>query len=679
MAPRLALCCTLRVTGPPPFPLLLNAGYLSGGDRKVVVMRNLVSISASLATIIAVTPALAEEGPLEEVIVTATRTPVMANQMPTSVSVVDRDFIEARQSFQIADILKDLPGISIARSGGIGGQAQLRMRGAEANHVLVIIDGVKVNDPASTDEFLFEHLSSADIERVEVIRGPQSALWGSDAVSGVINIITKQAGNGTRVSGSVEAGSFDTYRGAARLSVGGEGWNFGADAGYSDSDGTNASRPGNGDADEKDGYRNTNLNATLGLKPGTDINLSLTVRHTDTRNAFDPVDFFVTGLPVDGDRVTDTKRTYLGAKADIAALDKKLNTTLAINWLDSDNRNFADGLADGITAAERLRLSAQTTYRVAKGQRLTAAIEHDVTDFSQRGTASFFGDPNQDQQLKVTGIVADYVGEFTGNFTAFASIRHDDNSDFRNATSWRLGGNYAVSGATRLRASVGTGQKAPTFTERFGFFSDVFIGNHELIPERSTSFEIGIDRDLVDGKATVRLTYFDARLRDEIDSFVFDPDTFLFTAENKDGKSKRRGVEVGVEAEVAENLSLLANYTFTDASEEAPDGSDVRELRRPRHQGAATLIYSSDSGMRASLNASYTGDASDIFFPPWPNPSQIVTLDAYWLIALAGEYPLGEHVALTARIENAFDTDYEDVFGYTNPGRGVYAGLKTRF
>ena len=637
------------------------------------------AIALGRATIIAIfagTPALAEENQnnIEEIIVTGLRTPVSLSQMPTATSVIDREMIDARQNFQILDLLRGLPGISIARTGGVGGQAQLRMRGAEANHVLVIIDGVEVNDPASGDEFQWEHLTSADIERVEVIRGPQSALWGSDAVAGVINITTRSGGEGFRLSASAEAGSFGTTRGSGRISAAGARWQFNAAAGYSDSAGSNISRSGN----EDDGYRNTLVSGSLGLTPSENVQLTLTARHSDNRNEFDPVDFFVTGLPVDGDRVSDTRRTYLGAKADLRFLDGRLQQKVALNWIDTDNSNFADGLPNGVTAAEKLQLSAQTTYEVIKGQRLTAAIDHEITDFSQRGAASFFGDPNQDQQLKNTGLVLDYVGEF-GDLTTFASIRHDRNSDFANAESWRLGANYAVSPATRLRASVGTGQKAPTVIERFGFFSDLFVGNPDLKPERSTNFELGLDQDLADGLVTLKLTYFNARLRDEIDGFVFDPATFLFTAANKPGKSKRQGIELAMESSLGGGFDLLVNYTYSKSTEELPDGSFTRELRRPRHQGAGTLLYKQEGGFSGALNLNYTGDALDIFFPPFPNPSEIVTLDGYWLLAISGEYPLTEHLAITARVENAFDTDYEDVLGFQNPGRGAYAGLKARF
>lgn len=638
---------------------------------------------ATIVALLASTSALAAEATenIEEIIVTGLRTPVSLSQMPTATSVIDREMIDARQNFQILDLLRGLPGISIARTGGVGGQAQLRMRGAEANHVLVIIDGVEVNDPASGDEFQWEHLTSADIERIEVIRGPQSALWGSDAVAGVINITTRSGseggeggGEGFRLSASAEAGSFDTTRGSGRISAAGAHWQFNAAAGYSKSAGSNIARTGN----ENDGYRNTLVSGSLGLTPSAALRLTITARHTDTRNEFDPVDFFVTGLPVDGDRVSDTRRTYLGAKADLSLMDGRLQQKIAINWIDTDNSNFADGVPDGVTAAERLQLSAQTTFEVTKGQRVTAAIDHEITDFSQRGTASSFGDPNQDQQLKTTGLVLDYVGEF-GGLTTFASIRHDTNSDFANAESWRLGVNYAISPATRLRASVGTGQKAPTVIERFGFFADLFLGNPDLKPERSTNFELGLDQDLADGRMTLKLTYFNARLRDEIDGFVFDPATFLFTAANKPGKSKRQGLELALEASLGAGFDLLVNYTYSKSTEELSDGSFTRELRRPRHQGSGTLLYKQEGGFKGTLNLNYTGEAADIFFPPFPSPSEIVTLDGYWLLVISGEYPLTEHLAITARVENALDTDYEDVLGFRNPGLGAYAGLKARF
>jgi vitamin B12 transporter len=640
---------------------------------------NRLIIATTLLSIASISSAFAEEQTKntnnpETIIVAAARSPITAEQLPTAATILDSDLIDARGSFQLIDIIKDQAGISVARSGGVGGQSQLRMRGGEANHVLVLINGVRANDPAGADELLWEHLMATQVDRIEIIRGPQSALWGSDAMAGVINIITDDGGDGFHASARGEYGSFDTYRLGGSVSGGTERFSFSLGADYVDSAGSNISRNG----DENDGYNNVSVSGRAVWTPSDTARVDFFARHMDATNEFDPVDWG-TGLPSDGDRLTKTTNTHIGGVLTLDLFKDRLVQKLNIGFTDTDNDNFSGGTASGATAAQVLTFSSQSGITLAPGHVLTLAVDYAETDYHQRGIASIYGDPNHDQTMTNLGFVADYVWEASDRLTLLGSLRHDDNSDFDNVLTWRAGVSYNVTDTTRLRASAGTGQKSPTFTERFGFFADQFLGNPDLKPERSIHYEIGVDQDFAGGAARISLTGFYTELEDEIDGFVFDLDTFLFTAANKDGKSRRMGIELDFEYRPDDHWLISANYAYIKAEEQDFAGDYVPELRRPRHTGSVFVRYEWSGGSMVSLNAGITGDARDVFFPPYPQPSEIVTMDSYVLVSLAAEVPVNEHFSVTGRIENAFDETYEDVFGFVNPGLGAYVGIKSNF
>lgn len=618
-------------------------------------------------------PALAQD--VETIEVTAARTPLSVVDIASSVTIISAEDIAKRQTFSLPDLLNTLPGIAVARAGSVGGQAQLRLRGGEANQTLVLIDGVQLNDPAAGDEVQFELLSTTEIERIEIIRGPLSSVWGSDAVSGVINIITKKGAGDLSGSANGEMGAFGTYRIGGSIGGATKKANYRLGASYSDSEGTNVSRIG----DENDGFRALTINATGGYKPSDNSNLTFSLRHTDTRNEFDSTDFS-TGFPSDSDRVTDNKQTIASVGTVFELFDGRLTQSARITYLDTEIANLSVGVASGSTLSERWGFYADSRIKLAEGHSLTFAIDHEDTDFSQRGTASFFGDPNQDQNSSVTGYVADYMGALSDAVTVTGSVRYDDNDQFENATSWRGGIVYKFVGTgTRLYGNVARGQKAPTFIELFGFFSDSFIGNPNLVPERSVEYEFGVSHVALDGKLTFDASYFTARLENEINGFAFDPVTFAFTAENRDGKSKRDGFEVTASFEVNDQLDITLNYAYLDASEPDGSGGFTRELRRPKNNASLFVDYRPSERVGLTLDANYVGSSVDTFFPPFPEPSQAVTLDDYLLVNIGGTYQVNDTVSLYGRVENLLDADYENLFGFNTPGIGAYAGFRANF
>ncbi len=623
--------------------------------------------------------------PHDNVVISAHRTSATIDQVGSTVSTIDRQIIDNRQTIFITDLLQDLPGIAVSRSGNFGAQTAIRLRGAEANHVLVRIDGIEVNDPAADDAFAFEHLTANDIERIEVVRGPQSAVWGSDALAGVINITTRHTTDRLSSDIFVTGGAFDTYSGG--LHVGTRNANSGIDltASWLDSDGTNISRFGT----EDDGYRNLTTNLRTDIDVTHNLRLDASLRHVDTTKQFDDIDYFSTGLPVDADRETDTTQSTFGASGHLTLFDSSWEQSLRLTIMTTDNEDFIDGIKDTTTAADKFGVYYQSTFNFDHGptdeskQHFTIAIDFEDEEFEQRGTAAPWGDPNQDQDMHTTGIVGEYRLTDIGGLSLSLGIRHDNNNAFDSITTYRTTAAYHFDKPdSRLHASFGTGQKSPTFTDRFGIIPDQFQGNPDLEPEQSRGFDFGYEQHFFGGQIIADLTYFNRHLKDEINGFFFDPAIGAFgmsTAVNRDGTSKSKGIEVETSLRFENGLSAAASYTYTDANQPDATGQKQREIRRARHMAMLNLGYKFLSRAQINANLSYTGEQTDTFFAPFPAPSETVSLDAYTLANLSGQLTITDSITIFARIENLFDTTYENVYGFATPGVGGFIGARIRF
>jgi vitamin B12 transporter len=647
---------------------------------KHILLRSSSTLLAAITATLSGHLALADDT-IETVIVRAAREPVAARLSGNAVNILDRDYLASRQNVALGEVLRAVPGAAISRGGGFGAQSQLRLRGAEANHTLVFIDGIRANDPAQGGGFDFAHLLNTDIEAVEVIRGPQSSLWGSDALAGVVNIRTRRGDDGL---------------GAAVFAEGGErGWrNAGLNANYGDrrlqagfslssveTGGDNVSRSGN----EVDGYENTTANVNLRWLASDALSVDANLRYTDARSDFDEVDF-ATGLPADSNSRTDIEQWYGRLAANLSTLDGRWRHMASIALTDTGNSTVSeDAFAPGgfdrrASDAEVWVYTLQSSFDLLQGHTLTAAYERWEEDFRQRGLATEFGDPNQDQALTTDALVLEYRGQLTDNLSVLASARNDDNSDFDDATTGRISAAWQLAdGATTLRAAWGTGIKNPTFSERFGFFTN-FVGNPNLQPEESESWEVGVDQQLLDNRLRLSATWFDEQLEDEINGFAFDPGVGDFTAINENGRSQRQGLELSGRWLLGNGLSLTAAYTWLDATEDDGAGNQVDEIRRAEHIASANLNWDFAAG-RGNLNlqVDYNGEQDDFFFPPTPPFQERVELDSFTLVTLAGSYRVLDNLEVYGRVENAIDEDYEEIFGFVTPGRTAIAGVRYHF
>ena len=504
----------------------------------------------------------AAETEIQEVLVSASLVPIAAKRSANAITVIDREQLSNRAALSVSDLLRDVPGLAVSRSGVQGSQTQIRARGAEANHLLVLIDGVEANDPSQGDELNWGTLSADDIERIEVIRGPQSSMRGSDAMAGVVNIITRSADEPYSAKLFTETGSFSTQR--SGFSVGGIKGDLNVRLGVSttDTEGDNVSRTGN----EKDGYENTSINFKAGYKVSEELNVSFAARQSDGFNEFD-ADSDFDGFVEDQDRVSEFRNSTMRVQGDYASANGRWQHKLVIAQSSNDNEAFADGILGNVTASTKDQYQyIGSMFWDQATQRISVLAEREEEDYQQRGPLNWGLNPNQDRERNTDSFAIEYRTDISDALTLAASGRYDDNSEFESANTMSVEAVYQISDNTRLRSAYGTAVKNPTFSERFGFYTN-FIGNPNLDPEESTSWELGVDMELAPAALILSATLFDSELENEINGFVYDPATFGFTSANKDCVSKRQGIELTASATLTDDLSINSAYTYTDSVE----------------------------------------------------------------------------------------------------------------
>ncbi len=609
---------------------------------------------------------------MEGVVISGSRTEATLAETGSAVSIITGEELEQRQIRFVSDALRAVPGIAVSRQGPVGTVTQVRIRGAEANHTVVLIDGVKINDPF-TSEVDFAHLLSAQIDRIEILRGPQSVLYGSEAIGGVISIFTKRGEPGVQVDALVEAGSFSTVDGSAAVRGATETVNYALWASGLNTDGTNVSRFGS----EDDGYRNRTLYARAGWMPVSVASLDASLRYRDSRSMFDPQDFGFPpgptfGLVIDGDRRSEGEQfdAKLRGRLTTGALEHQLG----FGRTQTEEDTYAGGVFSNGFEGRRTRFDYQGTWRFGglnAPQALTLAAEHERQQFESKGPTPMSAQ-SQTRDNDKTGVAAEYRVRLPSMTALTLSVRRDNHELFEDATTYRITGSQPLGRGVKVRASYGTGIANPTFFELFGFIPGSFDPNPGLKPEESRGFDVGADFAIGDS-GRLSITYFDASLENEITG-TFDLSTFRSSVANLSGKSKRRGFEAEAQYAAGADLTVWFAYTYTEAKQ--PDGQI--EVRRPRHIGSAAITYAPpDARGAVTLAVDHNGRQEDLDFRTFT--SARVTMRDYTLVRLAGRYAITRSITLTARVENLLDQDYEEVFSYRPSGRAYYAGVQARF
>ena len=597
-----------------------------------------------------------------DIVVTGSAVPVSIAEIGNAISVVTARDLEVRGTAYLIDALREVPGVAVGTSGSYGALSQVRLRGGDANHVLVMVDGVEVA-PSGQGEFDFGTLLAGQVERVEVLRGPQSGLYGSNAMGGVINILTRGSGSdGTGITASAESGSHGTVALGGSGTVGEAGNFLTLSGAFRRSDGFSSAAIGT----EADGNRNLTLYARGGAELAEGVRLGASLRRVDARAQTDGFDFSggpLQGLAVDDDSYSDTRAWSGGVSLALDPLAGWENLLTASYAHDVLEGGYGDTGAFG-SRGGRWKVAARTSLVESDGP-----LTHRMTLFADRERETYRNtfpyDPSQEprQARAMTGVGGEYRVSHADRVFVRGAVRRDFNADFADVTTFSIAGAAIPAAGTRLHASFGTGVTNPTFTEQFGFVPGQFTGNPDLVPEKLRGVDFGVTQQV--GRATLDVTWFRNRLTNEI------YDLFPSVA-NRDGVSKAQGVELGGQVDLGP-VQLAASYTWLDAT----DAEGVRETRRPRHSGSLTATADLGQGtLHAGLL--YTGASEDVdyrdFFATFV-PGR-VTLDERLVARLAGSWELGERLELTGRVENAFDADYQESFSYAAPGLSAFAGIR---
>ncbi len=567
----------------------------------------------------------------------------------------------------ISDLLAPTPGVTVSRNGGIGTVTGVSIRGAETTQTLTIIDGVRVNDPSSPGgAFDFGTLLAGSVDRVEVLRGPNSVPWGSQAIGGVVNITTAQPTEGLQGRGSIEYGSFNPVVANAGVS-GSSGIFSGAlTGGYMHSDGISAAANGT----EPDGFRQYGATGKVGVEFAPGIGLDLRGYYAQSRtdlDGFPPPNFTLADDP----EYSTSQEIYGYAGLHANLLDDRFKNRVAFTLTDINRDNFDPtyGTAPSFIGRGRSeRYEYQGDFKVVDQLRLVAGAEHedsrfnDGTTFASTGVTSFYGEAivNPIRQLTLTG-----------------GIRHDDYRTFGGHTTVGADAALALDTGTTLRASYGEGFMAPTLYQLFSNY-----GTRSLQPATSRNYDLGVEQSFLQRRATVGVTYFHRDTKNQIDfiscpSGVSDPNSICFnrpygTYANIDS-TRAQGVEFELTLRPIDALTVTGNFSYIDAKNLSPGldfGNDL--ARRPQTTTSVSADYRLPFGLSLGATVRQVGASYD-------DVANLVRLHGYVVTDIRAEMPVGKHFALYGRIDNLFDERYQTVAGYGTYGRAAYGGVRVKF
>jgi vitamin B12 transporter len=639
-------------------------------------------VCVSLLALVTATPALAQSDPTlltrdaegNEIVVTASRSGdgTEIRNLPASVTLIDNDALQLRQTRILSDVLRDVPGVAVSRTGAVGGMTQVRIRGSESNHVLVLIDGIKASDPYN-GEFDFGTLIADEAAKVEVLRGQQSALYGSDAIGGVIQYITLTGREAPGVSLRAEGGSFGTASGGARIAGASDAVDYALSSSVYRTDGTPTARNGTRDI----GSTSVGATAKASWTPSATFKLTGVGRYsyTDAQTNNSALDGPSFGYTVDSPGVHFRNEAFYGlARAELTLADGRWTNALTGQFADTTRKSYiATGLDFG-DKGQRYKGSFESSYRLDTGKlvsRITGAVDFEGEQF-RNTTPSEFAFQGR-RSTENWGFVGQYEGTLDA-LTVGASLRRDENNRFADTTTYRLQAGYRLPFGLRARGAYGTGVKNPGYFELYGYSDGRYIGNPNLKPEKSKGWEAGVDQEFAGGKATIGATWFDSKLENEIYTSYPAPD-FVATPDNRDTLSRQHGVELFASASPIDQLRFDLAYSWLHARE---DGAI--EVRRPKHIASFnTTVFSPDKRFSGTLTVRYNGRQTDVAYTDPSYAPVRVSLQEYVLINLNADYKLSDRFSVFGRIENLANEQYEEVFSFATPGRAAYGGIRASF
>jgi vitamin B12 transporter len=594
-------------------------------------------------------PAASPEAPpqiKEELTVMATRTELALRAVGPSVTVIDREEIESRHLPTALELLRTLPGLEVAQTGGPGRVASVFIRGGGSAHTLVLVDGVRVNSN-SGGGFDFSLLGVEDLERIEVLKGPQSTLYGSEAMAGVVSVTTRAGSGAPRPWLEAEGGQSEHRRAVA--GVGGQAGraDFSASLGGLWAGGLSVASPRNGNVEEDESSSAT-ATGRLGLRFSDDGRVDLATRYVSAETALDGFTFG-TG-PTDDPNYTQQSRLLTTRLSVAKSVTPRFKQTLAVGLTDDTlEGDDPDTPFNNYDIDERsLQLTAQSDVSLGGHDLLTVGLQHEDREAVNRD--------NFDQDVSLRSIFVQEQWSWRERLHLTGNVRYDDHSQFGGETTYRGTASYEPASGTRLRATYGTGFRAPALDELYF----PHFGNPALRPETSRGFEVGVEQRLVREQLLLAGAYFSTDYRDLIG---FDVTTF--TANNV-ARARARGVEVSA-AYRSGRTRFQVSHTYTDGENQV---TGEALARRPRHRSTLQASFAAGAHFSGTLSAMMVRDRID---------SDGTALDDYTRVDLALDRSFGGTVKLYFRVLNLFDADYEEVAGYSSPGRVAVLGTRLRF
>jgi vitamin B12 transporter len=601
----------------------------------------------------------------DTIVVTATRIPTPEQQVASSITVVTADDIAARQQQSLPDLLKQVPGLNVVQTGGPGGQTSVFMRGTNSNHTKVLVDGIDVSDPSNSGgAFDFGQFLAQDIQKVEILRGPQSGLYGSDAIGGVINIITKSGAGPAQFNAGLEAGSFDTFNQTAGLSGSLDGFHYAANVAHFHSGETPVTpldllAPGERRID--DYYDNFSASTKLGFAVTENFDLGLVARYTDAhlRLTGENEDNFPADFPDSAQSANNTLQTFARGTAHMLSFDGMLEQTLGAAYSRIKSSDFAPEFARSDAFGERVKFDWQGIIRLAADEKLVLGAEHQRDEITAPIAAS----------TSIDSGYAELQSSFADRLFDTVSVRYDANDRFGGKVTYRFAPTYLlIESGTKLKASIGTGFKAPTLNQLFQSFPDFdFFANPNLKPESSVGWDLGVEQSLAGDRWRFGATYFHNNIKNLI------ADSADFTTDINVGRAVTQGVESFAAFQPIQGLTFRFDYTYTQAMDEI---ADQELLRRPKHKGSLNAAWAATR--RLSLNATVLSVSS------WVDGNRdfsISRLNAspYTTVDMAAAFEVNGNLSVYGRVTNLLDRRYENPVGFLQPRIGAFAGIKTKF
>lgn len=584
------------------------------------------------------------------IIVTANRRPQPLSQIGSSVSVLTAEDLERNQQSFVLDALESLPGVSISQNGSFGGSAAVSIRGAGSNNTVLMVDGIQLNDASSPGgAFNFNALDTYNIERVEVLRGPQSVLYGSDATGGVINIITKTGGDGLGGKIFVEGGSFNTQRGGANIYGGNDQFGFNLSASGINTDGISAADENDGNT-ERDGLSSFTLSGKFTGELSESFTLEALSNYSDSNSHYD------NSFPIlsDGSEVhtVDTDQFFGAVRGNLSLLDDRFTNTLSLEYSEI-NRLFTSDFDPFLGQGRRTNIDYLGVFNLQEDLVLTGGLQHEKVKSVGAADASF----------DISSIFGE-VG-FTGidGLTLTGGGRYDDHETFGGTTTFRVTGSYEFEGTgTRFIANAGEGFKAPSISQ-LTFLCLTCDGlNEDLKPERSIGYEFGFEQSLLEDRVRLDATYFYIKIEDKITYISFaDGYTNLESTESK-------GIELRIDADITDTLSISSSYTYTDPKDRITDELLIRE---PKNVFNGSINWMPIDKLSTTVNIIHNGKELN---------RDGATFNAAWTrIDLRASYELMDGLSVYGRIDNLLNEEYQHIMGYGTPDRSYFAGVRKTF